>query len=98
MNGLEDVQKKTPGEIKRALCATRGIGPRAAHMLLMYAGNDDYVKGDVHVCRFVSDALGVNEVSPREAERLVAGAARKLGIAPRALDARIWDLGAAGAE
>ena len=97
VNALQDVPKKIPKEIKRALCAARGIGPRTAHMLLMYAGNEEYVKGDVHVCHFVADALGVNEVSPSEAESIVACAARKLGIAPRALDARIWTLGA-GAE
>ena len=66
-------------------------------MLLMYCGNDDYVKGDIHVCRFVGDALGVGGVNPRDAERLVARAARELGITPRTLDARIWSLGA-GAE
>ena len=94
VNALQDVPTKCPEEIKRTLCATRGIGPSTAHMLLMYAGNDDCVKGDRHVCEFVCDALGVNNVSPRQAECLVAGAARKLGVAPRALDARIWTLGA----
>ena len=58
-----------------------------------YCGNDEHVKGDVHVCRFVSDALGVDSVAAREAERLVAGAAGELGIAPRTFDARIWSLG-----
>ena len=94
VNALQDVPKKTPDEVKCALRVARGIGTRTVHMLLMYAGNDDYVKGDVHVCRFVSDALEVKQVSPREAESLVAAAARKLDIAPRALDARIWTLGA----
>ena len=91
---LQDLLKKDPGEIKRALCAVRGIGERTAHMLLMFCGHDEYVKGDVHICRFVSNALGVDSVSAREAERLVAGAARALGITPRSLDARIWNLGA----
>ena len=96
LNTLQDVQGKVPGSIKRALCAVHGIGEATAHMLLMYCGNDDCVKGDVHVCRFVADALGFRVV-PRDAERLVAHAARELGIAPRTLDARIWSLGA-GAE
>ena len=91
---IEDVRAKKPPDVKKALCAVHGIGPATAHMLLMYCGNDDYVKGDVHVCRFVAKALGVEEVSPRLAERLVAGAARGLGIAPRALDVQIWTLGA----
>ena len=97
MNTLQDVQGKEPGRIKRALCDVHGIGEATAHMLLMYCGNDDYVKGDVHVCRFVADALGVDDMAPREAEGLVARAACELGIAARTLDARIWSLGA-GAE
>ena len=97
LNTLQDVRGKEPGSIKRALCGVHGIGEATAHMLLMYCGNDDYVKGDVHVCRFVADALDVDDVHPREAERLVARAAYELGIAPRTLDARIWSLGA-GAE
>ena len=97
VNALQDVPKKRPEEIKCALCAARGIGPRTAHMLLMYAGEGDCVKGDRHICEFVSAARGVNGISPDEAEHLVAGAARDLGIAPRSLDARIWTLGA-GAE
>ena len=92
VNALQDVRKMDPRIIKRKLCEARGIGPRTAYMLLMYAGNDDYVKGDVHICRFVADALGKGDVLPLDAERLVAGAARELGIAPRALDARIWSL------
>ena len=94
VNVLQDVPTKRPGDIKRTLCAARGIGPRTAHMLLMYAGKDDCVKGDRHICEFVCDALDVSRVAPREAEDLVADAARELGIAPRALDARIWTLGA----
>ena len=97
LNTLQDAQGKEPGSIKRALCAVHGIRDATAHMLLMYCGNDDYVKGDVHVCRFVGDALGVDAVAPRDAEWLVARAAGELGIAPRTLDARIWSLGA-GAE
>ena len=97
LDTLQNVRAEDPGRVKRALCALHGIGKATAHMLLMYCGNDDYVKGDVHVCRFVADALGEDEMDPREAERLVAGAAHVLGIAPRTLDARIWSLGA-GAE
>ena len=94
LNTLQDAQGKEPGSIKHALCAVHGIGEATAHMLLMYCENDDYVKGDVHVCRFVGDALGVDVVGPRDAERLVARAAHELGITPRTLDARIWSLGA----
>ena len=69
----------------------RGIGDLTIHMLLMYVGHDDFVKGDVHVCRFVAEALDRPRVSAKEAERLVGNAARELDIAPRLLDYAIWD-------
>ena len=50
--------------------------------------------GDVHVCRFVRRALGATSIEPQEAERLVADAAREMGVPPRVLDVRIWELGA----
>ena len=62
-------------------------------MSLMYTGNDDLVKGDVHVMRFVSNALGWR-VLAEEAEQLVTDAARELGFAPRLLDLKIWEFGA----
>ena len=67
-------------------------------MLLMYCGDDEFVKGDVHVCRFVCRALGATKVEPQEAERLVADAARTLGVPPRVLDVRIWEHGAHAAS
>ena len=62
-------------------------------MLLTYLGNDNFVKGDRHVIRFVSNALGSYQVSAEEAERLVTEAARVLDVAPRLLDNAIWDIG-----
>ena len=87
---LQDMQKCHPDQTKRVLCPLHGIGPRTVHMLLMYAGNDDLVKGDVHVRQFVSNALG-RRVSAEEAEQLVRDAARELGVAPRLLDLKIWE-------
>ncbi len=78
------------GEIKSALIKLHGIGPRTINMFLMYSGNDDFVKGDVHVCRFVEKALG-KKVSPAEAEKSVKEAARELKISPRILDYKIWE-------
>ncbi len=91
---LQDAQSKSAHEIKCALRPLPGIGDRTIHMFLMYAGNDEFVKGDVHVCRFVATALQRQRVSAEEAERLVGGAARALGIAPRLLDYEIWKYGA----
>ena len=91
---IDDVRARTPESVKKTLTGVKGIGPATAHMFLMYCGRDDYVKGDVHVCRFVAEALGVGKVRPHEAEQLVAAAACRLKVTPRALDAAIWTLGA----
>ena len=90
---LQDMQSRQPRQIKRVLCRLHGIGDRTVHMLLMYTGNDDLVKGDVHVMRFVCKALG-RSVPAEEAEQLVRTAARQLGVAPRLLDLKIWEVGA----
>ena len=66
------------------------------HMLLMYCGNEEYVKGDVHIRGFVAEALGVEKVRPELAEALVAGAARKLDMKPVELDVAIWTWRASG--
>ena len=88
---LQDIQSKRPDEIKCALLPLRGIGDRTVHMFLMYVGHDDFVKGDVHVCRFVAEALDKPRVSAKEAELLVASTAQVLGVTPRLLDYGIWD-------
>ena len=90
---LQDAQSKSAHEIKCALRPLSGVGDRTIHMFLMYTGDDEYVKGDIHVCRFVAAALRRPRVSADEAERLVGSAARALGIAPRLLDYEIWKYG-----
>ena len=89
---LQDAAATTAHAVKCELIRLRGIGERTIHMFLMYAGDDTYVKGDVHVCRFVAEALGKDRVSPGVAERLVRAAARELNIAPRLLDNEMWKL------
>ena len=91
---LQDAQRKSSHEIKCALRPLSGIGDRTIHMFLMYAGDEEFVKGDVHVRGFVATALQRRRVSAEEAERLVGNAARALRIAPRLLDYEIWKLGA----
>ena len=88
---LQDIQSKRPDEIKCALKTLRGIGDQTIHMLLMYVGYDDFVKGDVHVRRFVRKALNRPRVSAKEAEWLVGSTARAIDVAPRLLDYAIWD-------
>ena len=90
---LQDMQSRHPDQIKRVLCPLHGIGERTVRMLLMYTGNDDLVKGDVHVMRFVSNALG-RSATAEQAEQLVTDAARELGVAARLLDLKIWEFGA----
>ncbi|MGH9670467.1 MAG: hypothetical protein ACRD3A_10185 [Terriglobales bacterium] len=66
---------------------------------LMLAGEDDYVKADVHLCRFVSDALCIDWkhlVSQERATELVMEAARRFtqkhpGLTPTGLDYAIWN-------
>lgn len=90
---LQDAREASlerPGEIKSALIKLRGIAGRTINMFLMYSGNDDFVKGDVHVCRFVEKTLG-RKVSASEAEKFVKDAARELKISPRILDYKIWE-------
>ena len=93
ITNLQDASQAQSGEIKKALCSINGIGPATAHMFLMYCGRKDYVKGDVHVCAFVAEALHAEKVGPREAEQIVIGAAGEIGITPRALDYAIWKYG-----
>lgn len=93
---LQDAALARPEDIKCVLKPLHGIGDRTVHMFLMYSGADDFVKGDVHVCRFVAEALGKRRVSAEAAERLVRLAAYELGMAPRLLDNEIWKLKSSG--
>ena len=95
---LQDAAVTPARAIKCELVPLSGIGERTVHMFLMYAGDDTYVKGDVHVCGFVADALGKSRITPATAEQLVRAAAGLLGMAPRLLDNEIWKLrsGASG--
>ena len=89
---LQDALASNPEAIKSALRPLYGIGGRTIHMFLMYAGGDEFVKGDVHVCRFVARALQRRKVSVREAESVVSEAAVAIGVAPRVPDYEIWSL------
>ena len=90
---LQDIQSRKESEIKWTLRPVPGIGDRTIHLFLMYIGRDEYVKGDVHVIRFVENTLNERPIGAEEAERLVQGAASKLGIAARLLDYEIWKYG-----
>lgn len=93
---IQGVRDACATRIKGALCSIHGIGERTAHMLLMYCGREEFVKGDVHVRNFVSQALGGTKVEAEEAERLVADAANVMGLPSRVLDVHIWESRAQG--
>ena len=93
IDNLKDAELTSHEEIKCTLLSLKGIGERTAHMFLMYVGNDDFVKGDVHVCNFVKEALKKN-VSAMDAERFVKEAAQDfLSVTPRLLSYKIWEYG-----
>ena len=94
---LQDVPARRPAEIGDALRPLPGIGECTVRMLLMYAGEEDFVLGDAHVRRFVASAIGQRAVSAAQAEELVRGAAYELILSPRFLDREIWQYGVSGA-
>ena len=93
---LQDVPASPPETIEATLGALRGFGSSVARLLLMYAGDDDFVRGDSHVRRFVASAVGTRTVSASRAEALVRSAAHELILAPRILDFWIWEFGVTG--
>lgn len=93
IDNLQDAASASPEAIKCALMPLKGISKWTIHMFLMYVGNDDFVKADIHVCNFVNEALG-EKVLPEEAERLVRKAAQNfLSVTPRLLSYKIWEYG-----
>ena len=87
---LQDVQARPCEQIERTLGGCAGFGEDATRMFQMYSGNDDFVRGDDCVRRFVADALGREQVSAAEAEHLVRRCAYELALSPRYLDDQIW--------
>jgi hypothetical protein len=67
----------------------KGLGTAVYHGLVMRLGVET-VKPDVHILRFVSDAIGrpVNELEAVEGLEQVA---RRLDLSPRVLDWSIWE-------
>ena len=91
---LQDMLCRPPEAVEATL---RGAGPHAARLLLMYTSDDDFVRGDIHVRRFVASAIGQRSVPADRAEALVRAAAHELILAPRFVDCLIWVHGVSGA-
>ena len=94
---FQDVARVGSDEIEYALRTRAGMSEPSARRLLMYTADDDFVRGDLPVRRFVAQALDLQAVSAVRARTLVRGAAHELILSPRFLDCRIWMFGASDA-
>lgn len=83
-------------DLRRAIKAIPGQGSGLSYAyFLMLAGNENGVKADRMVTRFVADVLGVRDVPPEKAEELVRHASSVLRtdfprLVPSSLDNKIW--------
>lgn len=90
------LQSGLKNELRQAIKTIPGqsSGLSYAYFLIL-TGNQDGVKPDRMVTRFVADALGVRSISTELAEELVRSASRTLQIefprlVPSSLDNKIW--------
>ena len=87
---LQDLRTWRRREMDFARRILTGADEQIVRTLLNYAGDDDFVWGDVSVRRFVAFAIGEETISPRRAANLVRQAAYELIVSPRYLDHQIW--------
>ena len=92
---LQDVPARSPDAIEDALRFSGEAGKSAGRRLMMYAGDDDFVRGDIHVRTFVAHAIGQRAVSADQAEQIVRQSAYEMILSPRYLDYQIWKYGEA---
>lgn len=83
-------------DLRQAIKAIPGQSSGLSYAyFLVLAGNQDGVKADRMVTRFVANALGVRNVTPELAEELVRNASTVLRaefprLVPSSLDNKIW--------
>lgn len=87
---LQDIQSRHPDEIETAMRGVPGADEETVRLLLMFAGDDHFVRGDGAIRTFVASALGRGSVSAIHAEELVRRAAYELILSPRSLDYVLW--------
>ena len=92
---LQDVPARSPDALEDALWSSGELGGSTVRRLMMYASDDDFVRGDVHVRRFVAHAIGKRAVSAVRSEHLVRQSAHEMILSPRSLDHEIWKYGVA---
>ncbi len=68
----------------------RGVGYATWHYICMLSGNDNLVKPDVHVKRFVEFVLGY-EPCKTGIVTMLQETANVIGITPKQLDNSIWN-------
>lgn len=93
---LQDMKACRAEEIEGALRHSAESDDSTARMLLMYTGDDDFVRGDACILEFVAHAIERSTVPVKHAERLVRRSAYELILAPRFLDRAIWKYGIHG--
>ncbi len=86
---IADSDRLVTVETDLATVPGHGGGIRISY-LWMLAGDDQHIKADRMVRRWLSRALGRHEVSVREATELVSAAAGHLNATPWMLDHAIW--------
>ena len=87
---LQDLRTWRRRKMDFALRTLTGADEQIVRTLLNYAGDDDFVWGDVSVRRFVAFAIGEETISAPRAANLVRQAAHELIVSPRYLDHQIW--------
>ena len=92
---LQDVRARRPEKIAKALGRLPGTDEEFVRRLLMYTGDDEFVRGDQPVRSFVARALGRKTISAAHAAEFVRESAYELVLSPRYLDYRIWLCGTA---
>ena len=87
---LQDLSERRPEEIEYALQVRAGVDEGCVRRLLMYTGDENFVRADLPIRMFVARALGVKSVSAAQAEGLLREAAHELILPPRFLDWAMW--------
>jgi hypothetical protein len=89
---LQDMEgRRGDADLHRALCAVPGQGPgTGVANLFMVAGDDDLIKFDRMVKRFLERALD-RRVNARDAQALLSEVAARLGTTAGLVDYTIWE-------
>lgn len=66
---LQEVPVRSPGAIEGALRSPGEAGESAGRRLMMYAGDDDFVRGEVRARTFVAHSIGRRAISADQAGR-----------------------------